>query len=222
MLIYVKHIRVEISSFVDRENYLPLSAEKMHKEWYDLSWSGKDPLRVIDLAEKMSRKMEPFQGAKHKASSLYSQVKHLIKKGKVFHAVVYFLAAKKWANLALNHAQQTKAEIKPIDLEVLGAPDFMLAKTPIIGSIWKDKAMEFLTMAYTRWSGKPTDLEPNDPLEGAIILSKMHSLNKKGDIYKNLVRTVGLNRNMDQGQLMRVAKHLGFKTLDELFTFCNI
>lgn len=199
------------------------------QEWYNLSWNGKDPLRVIRLAADMSLEMNKFDAHKHLASSFYSQVKYLVKKGRLPTAIAFFIEARQWAKSALQHRKEVPRENRnPIDLEVLGAPDFMLAKMPYIGWIighlgfWTS-AIEFLNAADIELEMKlkePGTARP-EPITAGLVWSKLYALT--GDeYYKNRVRIAELTRDHDINQMKRIAKHLGFKTLEELDEFLII
>ncbi len=208
-------------------------SKNLNDEWYQLSWLkdefgepvSPNPIRVIGLAQKMAHDMDPFRGAAHMTSSFYSQVKHLLKMKQVPTAIAFFLESRKWSTLALERRQSIKDKelLQPMDLEVIGATDFMLAKLPVIGILFKRKALAFLKAAeseLTEWQGF-VNRKRVDPISIGIVFSKIYSLT--GDnAYKGFVRLVGLTRHMDQGQLLRIANHLGFKSLEELYTFCRM
>lgn len=205
-----------------------MATEETEKEWYDLSWSGKNPERVIVLAADMAKNMNAYGAAKHLASSFYSQVKHLVKKGSPLMAITFFVVSREYAEEALACRRQATEPLQPIDLEVLSAPDFMLAKMPYIGWIigcfgfWT-RAIKFLNAADIELDMKlaePGAVRP-EPIAAGLIWSKLYALT--GDEhYKNRVRTAELTKDHDINQMKRIAKHLGFKTLEEFYGFLVI
>lgn len=110
-------------------------------------------------------------------------------------------------------------ERNPIDLEVLGAPDFMAAKVPLVGLFFKSRAIQHLEAA-DRELALPSTF--NNPLESCLIWSKLYDLTKS-EIYRIKVKAAGLKRDMHEGQLRRISRHLGFGgDLGKLFAFCEI
>lgn len=197
----------------------PLRAKECN-DWYTLSWSGQDPLRVISLATSMALTMDTYEAGKHLASAFYSQVKHLVKKGRLPTAIVFWIESRNYAKQTLEQrASASLEERNPIDLEVLGAPEFLLAvKLPIVGSlVFKKPALEYLEAAEKELAVQ----EVKNPIEASLIWSKLYVLTK-GNRYVGYVAAAGLTRDMDKNQMLRIAKHLGFKSLDELYVLCNI
>lgn len=195
----------------------PDDIELVSKEWGRLSWSGSNPIRVIGLALIMSETMKTeFEKRKHKTTSFYSQVKYLVKKGRIVDAFVFLMESRRHRTEALMYAHESD---NPIDLEVLGAPDFMVARTPIVGWFgdFKFEAKRFLLAA----DNKIAKMKSYDPLMSAIIWSKLYALTRDEE-YRERVRTAGLEDSMDKGQMLRIAKHLGFKSIDGLYVFCQI
>ena len=203
-----------------------LSAEELYYEktsteelWYKLSWSGKNPAGVIKvgLVLAQEKRMNVFEMEKFFASCFYSQVKFLVKKFQIPTAIAFFLLSKKSARIALNLREVLPRENKsPVDLEVLGAPDFMLASVPLVGVLFKKRAALFLEQSLT---------EINvgggfNPLLHALILAKLWKLTKK-DKYKEDIKSLPLTGAMEDNQLTRVAKHLGLPGSKELLEFCN-
>lgn len=195
----------------------PLTKE-MEKEWYNLSWNGRDPVRVIRLAAEMATNMDgAFAQQAHLTTSFYSQVKHLLKKGRLPTAIVFYWEAWEWSAEALKHRQNVpQEERKPIQLEVLGAPAFMLACLPVVGAFFRRQALSFLTAA-----AEEILLAPYDAFEACLIWSKLWRLTHE-EMYRARVQAAGLRRDMDENQLRRIAKHLGFRKLQQLYRFCNI
>lgn len=193
------------------------------KEWANLSKSGKDPLRVIALAKTMSKSMDPFRKSMHMASSFYSQIKFLLRRWQFFDAAVYYLEARKWSDLALEQWHTAKDK-NPIDLEVIGALDFAVAKkVPVIGLLlFKKRAMMFLLLAEQEIDEERRNGAYPHPLTGALIWSKLYALT--GNIkYYFLVLAMApeLTSKMDPNTLARIAGHMGFDTVDQLLQFCN-
>lgn len=202
---------------------IPLTYEEMGEEWSNLSRTGTDPWRVIVLANEMCFRMSVYRANVHMASAYYSQIKFLLKKMHVLTAIVFFVESRTYANKALKQYDEAPDDEKsPINLEVLGAPDFMLAQAHYIGWFigmfgFKKKALRFLNTANAKLMNQKNGF---DPLEAALIWSKLYALTKN-ESYKFLVKSVGLNANMDEMQLLRVMKHLGFRDLDQLKNFCT-
>jgi hypothetical protein len=231
LLVYIQYIRNSLYSWTLTELKITPSASNPTKEWYNLSWLENEngeklepnPIRVIALGEKMSDSMDPFRAAMHMTSSFYSQVKYLVKQGKIPTAIAFFLESKKWSHLALQRRKHANKKPSPIDYEVLGAPDFMLAKIPVIGRFWKKGAIEFLNVADKELNEilKKSDVTRLEPISAALIWSKLYALTGN-EIYKNRVRVATLTRDQDCNQMLRIAKHLGFRTLDEFYKFLII
>lgn len=211
---YVLEVKI-FSAMMEKE--IITASEENKEEWRLLSWSGEDPFRVISLASIMTTTMGDFEAAKHLASSFYSQVKFLARKGYLPTALAFYSAARKCSNLGIRWHNRT-TRTSPIDFEVLGAPDFLAAQIPVIGWFgFTTRALEFLWTAEELLKKQST----TDPLEASLIWSKLWALTgDKG--YRDKVRSSGLRRDMDENQLGRIAKHLGFKSNTELFKFCNI
>ena len=213
----------------DQDQIDESNPEKMREEWYNLSWSGKNPFRVIALANEMAFEMDEFDGNKHMASSFYSQVKYLVRGYSPLAAVLFFHESRKAARRALEIRNSVPPEKrKPIDLEVLGALDFMLAKAPYVGRLigvfgFKKRALEFLRAAHSELEEilKEPGARRPEPIAAALIWSKLYALTGN-EFYKNRVRIAGLTGREDKGQLIRIMKHLGFESLDNLYEFCNI
>ena len=67
---------------------------------YNLAWSGEDPLKVIGLCVYINQGLQ-FQKQKSLTSDYYGQIKHLIKKGRIPTAIVFWLKAKRHSDFAL-------------------------------------------------------------------------------------------------------------------------
>ncbi len=228
---HVHYLRRVIYGWTMDEIEMNPPGSNIKKEWHDLSRLtpnklGKkpkaNPLRVIALAELMSSNMDLYQEAKHMTTSFYSQVKYLLKAGKLTWAIAFYLESRKWSKLAFERLQHANEHVEPIDLEVLGAPDFMIAKAPYVGWFigmfgFKKLALAFLKEADEKLMDKTSKL---DPLQAALIWSKLYALTGNGR-YRLQTKNVGLNANMDEGQLLRIAKHLGFQNLNQLRDFCT-
>jgi hypothetical protein len=224
---YVQYIRTSIYGWTVQELRARPPTSDIAKEWYHLSWAKEEndtpilpnPIRVIALAEKMADEMNPVSAAVHMASSFYSQVKYLLKLEQVPTAIAFFFESRKWRELALQREAHATETVQPIDIEVLGAPDFMLAKIPVVGQLFKKSALRFLNEAEKRLLKQGQDAP--DAMPTAIIYSKMYALtgNKK---YLQRISVLELRRDMDENQLLRIANHLGFKTREELYEFCGI
>lgn len=219
-LIYIKNT---IPDRVEHCTNIPLTYEEMEEEWSKLSRTGTDPWRVIILANEMGFWMSVYKANLHMSSAYYSQIKFLLKKLHLLTAIVFYLENREHADLALEEYNYTpESEKSPINLEVLGAPDFMLAKAPYVGWFigsfgFKKRALEFLNTANAKLMSQK---EGFDPLEAALIWSKLYALTKN-EAYKLQIKHVGLNANMDEMQLLRVTKHLGFRDLGQLQNFCT-
>jgi hypothetical protein len=193
--------------------------EEVGQEWYDLSWNrhpgGPRPLRVIKLAWILAeQKASAFHENMLLTSSYYSQVKYLLRMGNWPTAVVFFLKAQTHRMMALAQAEHASA----IELEVMGATDFALAKKiPLLGFVWKDQAVAFLKAAERRL---PPERNDGDKLNASIIWSKLYALTGE-NFYKGHIQLEGLHPNMDHGQLGRVAMHLGM-TFEELRDLCGM
>lgn len=216
------YLRGSIADQADRY-HIPFSYEEMESEWSKLSFAGTNPLRVVILASEMCFYMSVYKADVHMTSAYYSQVKFLVRKGYLVTALVFFLESRAYAKKALKEYSTAPEEEKsPINLEVLGAPDFMLANIPIIGFVWKKKALSFLFAAHKSLEQIFAQSARVEPITAALIWSKIFALTRD-DVYKNRVRNdVRLTGHEDKGQLTRVMKHLGFTSLDQLYEFCNI
>lgn len=194
------------------------ATKETEKEWYDFSWSGKNPERVILLAADMASNMNTYDAAKHMSSAFYSQVKHLMKKGRLLKAITFFVVSREYAEEALKYRQKAPLENQnPIDLEVLGAPEFMLAKIPIIGRFFRRKALRFLEVANGLIADKAIACPDKiDALENAIIWSKIYALTVN-EGFKELILVMSIPPDADRNQLIRVARHLDM-TFEE---FCD-
>ena len=222
MNVLVLHVRTGLDLKTARELDIREPGKDIAKEWDSLSWAGTNPWRVIALAQKMREGMTPFKGAMHMASSFYSQVKFLLKRGKLPSAIAYFLESRKYSRKAEELVRSGSKEATAISCEVIGAQYFFFAKFPVVGPFlgifgFRANALEWLLRADNMLKEQPV----NEPLESAIIWSKLYALTKN-ETYRIQVRAVGLRRDMKEGQLKRIAKWLGFSSLDELFTFCKI
>lgn len=211
---------IERKSKLDSESLdvpdMPATQEEK-KEWDSLSWNGTNPRQVIYLAFKTAISMDEYNAAMHLTSSFYSQVKHLVKKGRIPTAIAFFMKSREFTKKALQERTKLSPEHRnPIDLEILGAPDFLLSKIPVFGTGfgWKANAIDFLEEADQELGEKP------DPLMASIIWSKLWSLTGS-PTYRERVRRAGLNPSMIDNQLGRVAKHMGFKDTKELLEFCG-
>lgn len=197
---------------------LELSIDKgeAEKEWSRLSWSGEDPFRVVMLASFITKKSDIFQRMMCITSSLYSQVKHLVKRGRIFSAMAFFMESRACSAGALV-ARKDAPEKNPIDLEILGAPDFMLSQIPVLGNFFgfKASAIDFLEEADAELSSPP-----KDPLMASLIWSKLWKLTEN-PTYRERVRRAGLGPEMVDVQLGRIAKHMGFGNTEELLKFCG-
>lgn len=218
--IYLKHT---IFDRVEHCTNIPLTYEEMGEEWSKLSRTGTDPWRVIILANEMGFWMSVYKANLHMSSSYYSQIKFLLKKLHLLTAIVFYLESKEYRDLAFKEYDYASEDEKsPINLEVLGTLDFMFAQAPYVGWFigsfgFKKKALQFLNTANAKLMSQK---EGFDPLEAALIWSKLYALTKN-EAYKLQVKHVGLNANMDEMQLLRVMKHLGFRDLDQLKNFCT-
>lgn len=211
---YVLEVKI-FAAMVDRESVTASPENK--EEWRALSLSGNNPFRVISLASAMSTTMDDYEAAKHLTTSFYSQVEFLAKRGHIPTALAFYSVSRKCANLALKW-QNGSARKSPEDFEVLGAPDFMAARIPIVGWFgFKTRAFEFLWMAEELLKGQPVV----HPITAALIWAKLWTLSRN-EMYRLKVRAAGLRRDMDENQLKRIAKHLGCRTLPDLYTFCGI
>jgi hypothetical protein len=232
-LVYIQYIRNSIYGWTRIKRMEKPPATDISKEWYDLSWntSAPDPLRVIALAEKMADSMDPFRAAMHMTTSFYSQVKYLVRQGKLPTAFAFFLESRKWRELSLQRRHSATGEKDLMAMEVLGAPDFKLAmKIPILGRIFfQESALKFLRAAEAGLdqvgieekkvnSGK--DLSLNTFLSAAIIWSKLYALTGGKDYKTWVLENTHMKKQTDLNQVLRIANHLGFKTREELYAAC--
>lgn len=228
---YVVYIRSLLYFWMEEELERTPAQEDIGKEWYDLSWNGSNPLRVVALANQMTDTMDPYQAAKHMTSSFYSQVKYLLRGGRLLRAIVFYLESGKWSMHTLERLERmeyAREEIRPIDLEILGSPDFMLANAPYVGWLigkfgFRKRALDYLLAANKKLDvifKQPGATRP-EPISAALIWSKIYALTGN-EIFKNRVRIAELTKDHDVNQVGRIARHLGFKTVDELYQFCNI
>jgi hypothetical protein len=195
----------------------------LQKEYGRLSFSGADPVRVVALAMVLGRDMSQYRHAVHMTSSYYSQVKHLLRKGRILDAVSCLKSARRNATNVMRIWMYAKGDRKAIDLEVAGAPDFLLAQIPLFGRWNKKKALEFLLLANEELEKilkEPGSRRP-DPISAALIWSKLYALTGH-EHYKEWVKSAKLTRDHNQNQMLRIARHLRFKTVDELYEFCTI
>lgn len=216
----------------DRGGLIP---EDIQKEWEDLSWNrlpgGPQPLRVIKLAGLMVADEPRLKESTHMTSSYYSQVKYLVKMGHFPTALVFLARAKAFARSALECRKGVPLEKRnPIELEVLGAPDFMLASIPIIGRAFKSSALRFLMAAQNEITGKEMivmlkepeyTIDLSDLLSAALIWSKMYSLTRDKAYKLRVLEACRMKEQSDVGQVSRIAKHLGFKTREDLLRSCD-
>lgn len=211
---YVLEVKI-FSAMVEKE--VITASEENKEEWRLLSWSGENPFRVISLASTMTTTMGDFEAAKHLASSFYSQVKFLVKKGHLPTALAFYSASRKCSDLGLRWHNRAVRPL-PIDFEVLGAPDFLASRIPIVGWFgFTTRALEFLWTAEELLKKQ----SKTNPLEASLIWSKLWALTGDNG-YRHKVLSSGLQRDMDENQLKRIAKHLRFKTLQELYKACSI
>lgn len=199
------------------------SPEITRTQYGALSWSGKDPMKVIALGLVMGRTMSQYRQAIHMTSTYYSQVKHLLKKGRIISA----LECLQWAILSSKAAMRAlpyaRTERKLLDMEIAGAPYFLLQKLPFIGHRWRKKAITFLeedAKLIEKELKQPGAKRP-DPLAAGLVWSKLYVLTGH-EHYKNWVACAELTRNHDHNQMLRIANHLGFKTLKEFDSFLVI
>lgn len=217
----VKYLRQYILQIIeDRGGPLPETSAEIHDEWYNLSWNlvpgGPQPLRVIKLGwAKAVDEWTTFQENTHLTSCYYSQVKYLLRMGQLPTAIVFFLRSQYHRDVALEHAGD---EVKAQALEVLGAPDFKLAHMPLIGLLWEKRALRYLKEAEQKLPRKRNRTD-GDKLDAAIIWSKLYVLTKD-EVYKDYIRRGGLNQEMDNNQLRRIAGYLGM-TFDEFSELCG-
>jgi hypothetical protein len=205
-----------------------MTPETVHNEWKKLSFNGKNPFRVIALASTMHPEYGHYGSARHMTSAYYSQIKHLLKKGQFVSAAAFYQASQKWAAFAyLRRSQALPVDKKkPIDLEVLGAPHFLMGHFPVLGTAkHRERALEFLRAAEEELNielaGSPTS-EGSSAIQKALIWSKLYFMTKD-EQYLGKVRGAGLTRDPDEvGQLKRIASHLGFHTLDVFYQWCEI
>lgn len=197
--------------------------ESIIRNWSELSRSGKEPVRVIRIAATMAITMRPYSKAKHLASSYYSQVKFLVKRCQLPSALVFFLKARNWSDKAYAlYREAMPEEKKPIDLEILGAPYFMLACIPVLGWMWKRKALQFLKLAEKELKECSWYVNKEmDWLAFSLVMAKLWKLTN--DHYYALeVECSRLTKEMDEDALRRIAKHLHLKSTAELFEFCGV
>lgn len=215
-------------SFVEKAEQLSdglgsQNLEVTQHEHYELSWSGANPLRVIALALILGRGMSQYRFAIHMTSSYYSQVKFLLKRGRLFAAVECLRESMKHSDEAMRILPYAQGERRLPDMEVAGAPYFLLQKLPLVGRRWHLKAIDFLRMdfLYIEEILRRPGAERPDPIGAALVLSKLYAL--AGVVtYKNMVRIVELTRDHDKNQMLRIARHLGFQSLDKFYEFLVI
>jgi hypothetical protein len=238
--IMVRAIQAQIPYLIDNE-LIQNPPKDIEKEWYDLSWSGENPLRVVALAFYMitmtKTKMTSVEEwaevlvAEKLTSAYYSQVKHLIKRKQILSAIAFFLESIHWSkktSLLCDEIWQKghKSENyiyfwndveRSVNWEVVGAPWFALATIPFVGRWFRRKAITYLHKEESN------DLrKKKDSLGRAIIAAKLYTLTKDRAYSDRISQGRLIEREMDANQLTRIAKHLGFKTKEELFKFCSI
>jgi hypothetical protein len=192
------------------------------EEWKSLSYSGKNPRRVIALAIHLHRSLTDYKLNMALASAWYSQVKFLVKSGSILEAIVFWRQSKKSAVAALKKREYVPMmDRDPIDLEVIGAHWFILAKIPFFGKFFKAKALHFLLMATNEFETikGPDNYSLARPLTQALISSKIFALTGE-DQARQRVYKAGLTGEEDRGQLTRIAGHLGLASADDLLVFC--
>jgi len=200
-----------------RKNF-PL--KEYRQEWYHLSWTGKNPLRVIALERHINQTSSNYKQAQGLTSAYYSQVKHLIKKGNIPTALVFWLESLHYSKKALGlRAEVPKEERGLLDMEVLGAPYFLVTQIPLIGYFFREKAFEFLESAEHEIKESETD-PVNKELPFALIYSKMRELT--GDSQYDEKALAFVRRRHDRNQLARVARHLKLSGVDELFNRASV
>lgn len=236
MFSYIQYIRNSVARHAFEEvDVMP--SKNLNEEWYQLSWLkdefgeplSPNPVRVIGLAQKMTHDMDPFRGAVHMTSSFYSQVKHLLKMKRAPAAIAFYLESRSWAAVALERANHKGAKFAPIDLEVLGAPDFLLAvKLPLIGKLYfKEKALAFLSRASQEWTsqtiarGQGYKANLDEKLVAALIWSKLFVLTGHPKYKTWVLENADMKNQLDLHQVLRIAQHLGFKTKEELYEACS-
>ncbi len=218
----VCYIRAFIQDWMRRELERKPAEPDIEAEWRRLSKDGSNPVRVVALATKMAAAMTSYAAAKHLTSAFHSQVKFLAKKGKLLLGFAFYLEDRKWAKITLFRRKHTAEKKEPIDLEILGAFYFGVATVPYVGWFlgmfgYKKRALAFLKEADAELMDKSNEL---DPLQAAMIWSKLYTLTGN-ERFRLQTQYIGLNANMDEGQLKRIAKYLGFKNLDQLQRFCT-
>lgn len=230
MLAWVRvcYIRAFLSDWTCRELTRVPALSNVEDEWRKLSVKGANPIRVIALAEVMARDMYPYSAAKHLTSSFHSQVKFLAKKGKLLLGFAFYLEEMKRSKRCLVLSKTTVEQKDPIDFEIMGASDFGVSTVPYLGWFlgmfgFKKRALAFLQIANEELEKnmkQPGNVRPK-PITAGLIWAKLYALTGH-DHYKEWVKSSELDRHMDQDALRRIAKHLGFKSREELYKFCTI
>lgn len=191
-------------------------------QYTDLSWSGKNPVKVIALGMVMGRTMSQYRQAVHMTSTYYSQVKYLLKKGRVISALSCLKEATRSSEAVMRALPYARKERKLLDMEVAGAPYFLLQKM-LLGYHFKQRAIAFLEedAKLLEEELKQPGAKRPDPLAAGLVWSKLYALTGH-EHYKNWIASAELTRDHDQNQMLRIAKHLGFKTLKEFDAFLVI
>lgn len=216
------------------EDTLPDSSGDIEKVWHRESWVGNDSFRVISLAHlSADRYKVGYQKPLHLTTSYYSQVKFLVKRGCVPTAIV-FLVKSRWYGMQALVERSSEFALtggiyrKAIDLEQIGAPDFLLSKIPLIGRIFRARATLYLLAADSEISqvlqmvemlGSENIPNPNSRIEKGLIWGKLYSLTRNQK-YKERVLGIRFkteDRETNRKQYERIAKLVGFRNSEELF-----
>ena len=228
---YIQYIRNSVARRAFEEVDVTPS-KNLNEEWYQLSWLkdefgeplSPNPVRVIGLAQKMAHDMDPFRGAAHMTSSFYSQIKHLLKMKQLPTAIAFYLESRSWATTALERAGHTEETVKPIDLEVLGAPDFLLAiKLPVLGKlffeksalVWLRKAEAAITPETSGMTKLLIYTKLSRLLEGGYVDGSIFESNTKKIRYSEIINS------WDENQFARIADLLFTKpeTLKDILAY---
>lgn len=225
--------------YAQTEGTLPEHPDEVEKIWKHQSLIGQDPFLVVTLGYIIAQKyrlgyLQPL----HVATSYYSQVKHLLKKGRLPTAIVFFLHARRHLLHALlqrsggNALVETRRTYKKaIELEMIGAPSFLLAAIPLVGIFFRTGALLYLltadeeisyamkTAEEAKESGSDNVVQPNSRIEKAIIWGKLYKLTKDAK-YRERVLAIPFrtdDREENSGQYECIAGLIGLKSAEELF-----
>lgn len=192
------------------------SIKDIQQEFYDLSWNGKDPWRVIRLGhEVVVRDERAHTGERyvHMTSVIYSQVKHALRKGWLPSAITFLFASREFARRAYARWSDKSPQGKRvIELEIIGAPEFFLATLPVIGMFWRKSAASYLIHAWEFMHNDIPDKLEVAKIEHLLIVSKLYRLTQEPR-YLQEVRAVKIPQDVDRNQLARIARHVGSKDL---------